>query len=326
MSDDFDDFDDFDRELGDNAIPIGDQTDRILHLLNIGQVDRARDLAVELVAHEPEDENSHCVLACVLYDMGKNEQSLKAAQEAIRLAPDSDRCHLFSAQALTALGRFAAAEASILEALALDPAEPNNHLFYARLLHINGKPLEALDATEQALEFDADDADAHALRAQLLLEVSPSKWKLSEDAVRRALYLDPEDADAHAILGHLQLRTGKRDEAEASFRSCLELDPSNGLGVSGLAQVVMGKAPLYRPFLSYSIWMDRLSVGARVAFIAGLWVLFVVLRQVFRDNDQLAGLAGPLSIVYLSFCAYTWFAEPITKLILRRHYSWLRDA
>ena len=35
--------------------------------------------------------------------------------------------------------------------------------------------------------------------------------------------------------------------------------------------------------------------------------------------------AGPLQAVYLAFCAYTWFATPITRALLNRQYPWMRE-
>jgi hypothetical protein len=36
--------------------------------------------------------------------------------------------------------------------------------------------------------------------------------------------------------------------------------------------------------------------------------------------------AGPVQVVYLALCAYTWFVTPLTRFVLARRYPWLRHA
>jgi hypothetical protein len=148
--------------------------------------------------------------------------------------------------------------------------------------------------------------------------VHPSKWRVSEEAARRAVELNPEDADSFAILGTIVLFTRRYDEAERHFRTSLELDPMNTLALRGLAQLVMRKNVLYRPFLQYALMMQRFGAGIQLMIVGSMWALASMLRAVAQPP-----LTDVVTFGYLGLCAYTWFATPIMRAILRRRYAWL---
>lgn len=306
------------------ALPRGGSFALVFHLLRVGQPARAREMAAALVAADPDDAGAHVALSAVLAALGELGPAQTAADEAVRLAPDLDVPHAQRARVLLQAGRFAAAERAVLEALALDPDDADHHHLYARLLAICERHREALRALTRALELDPDESTAHQLRATLLLKTRPRDWSVSQEAAMRAVALDPEDADAHAVLGAVHLRAGRLDQAEQRFRAALELAPHNPLALSGLTEALMGRNLLYRPFLGWSLFMQRISLGARVAVVAGLWVFASGLAGALRGSADLALLSVAVRWSYLAFCAYTWFAEPVTRFLLARHYTWMR--
>jgi tetratricopeptide (TPR) repeat protein len=221
---------------------------------------------------------------------------------------------------LLARGRFAEAERAALRAIELQPEDERGHSVLARILAACERYAPALAAVEAALRLDPDDGDAHRFRAFLLLHARPREWAVSALAAERALALDPEDADAQAVLGMLHLRAGRVAEGEARFRAALELDPTNTLALRGLAEALSGRHALYRPFLRYSTWMERASQGLRLAVVAGAWAVVSAAAPLLRGSAW----AGVLTYTYLAFCAYTWFAAPVTRFLLARQYPWMR--
>jgi tetratricopeptide (TPR) repeat protein len=138
---------------------------------------------------------------------------------------------------------------------------------------------------------------------------------VSEDAARRAVALNPEDADSYAVLGAILATHREFREAEEHFRTALTIEPHNRLALEGLALILMAQRWWYRPFLSYQLLMMRLGMGAQLLVVGSVWALFSLINATYPSTA--------LTIGYLSFCAYTWFAAPITRAILRRKYSWL---
>ena len=309
--------DDDDREL--TPIEIG-RFARVEHLLAVGQVERARELAAQEIASEPADPRGYLSLARVhLYD-DQPELAVEAAAEAVRLAADWEVTWTVHATALFAAGRFAECERSVIEAIRLEPEDSALFQLYAQVLAHCDRPKEALQLAHQALELDPDDDSAHQLFASLLHRVRPSQWMISEEVARRAMMLNPDDPDSLAVLGVIVLTRRRYEEAEELFRSALEIDPHNTLALEGLAQVVMAKSWWYRPFLQYALVMRRLGTGGQMLVIASLWAIVSIINTAFVKSEPGSTL---LTGTYLAFCVYTWFAEPITRAILRRKYHWL---
>jgi tetratricopeptide (TPR) repeat protein len=292
----------------------------VAHLLAIGQTARARELATERIHANPDDPASYISLARVLIALRERDAAVQAATRAVELAPEWDAAWSIHASALFVRGRFADAERSMLEAIRLWPDDPDLFRQYARLLSQCGRPADALAFVQRALELDPGDDAAHRMLAALLDRVHPSQWRLSEDAARRAVALDPEDDDGFAILGALLLAQGRTTEAEQALRTALELNPMNRLAVDALAQALMARNPFYRPFLWYALRMRRLGPGVQLLVVASIWAIVSALLATVAREGALSSL---VTCGYLALCAYTWFADPITRAMLRRHYSWM---
>ena len=293
---------------------------RVEHLLSVGQVNRARELAAEAIAANPDDASNFASMARVLLELNENDGAIDAAAQAIQLEPEWPAAWRMHALSLFAAGRFADSEKSLLEAIRLDPEDGSLFQIYARMLSSCGRSREALEHARHALEIDPDDESAHHLFASLLHKVRPSQWKISEELATRAVQLNPDDADSFAILGAIVLTRRRYDEAEGHFRTALEIEPHNRLALEGLAQVLMARNWLYKPFMSYQLMMMRLGMGAQLLVVATVWAFVSIVNAAFlRDGPASTLLTGG----YLAFCAYTWFAMPVTRAILRRRYPWL---
>jgi len=113
---------------------------------------------------------------------------------------------------------------------------------------------EAIELLDQALEIDPDYAPALAQKALAinLMSDGPGAYGDIPEAVAnaeglkliaRALELDPELAEAHAILGLINTdRPGMYDDAVASLRYALELNPNMDNGKNWLANLTLDYA------------------------------------------------------------------------------------
>lgn len=302
-------------------VTVGDLWGRALHLANVGQFDRARELASSLVADNPGNPTAFLVLSQTLLAVGDSEAALVAADSAGRLDPENDVVHGLRAQALRRLGRFRESEEAFLDAVRLDPADGAYHLGLAQLRAACGRPKAALPCVKRALELDPDDQNAHTLMADLLITLSPGQLDLSEEAAKRALALDPEDSEAHAVIGLLRLRQRDLDGAEESFRTALELYPGNRVAQRGLAEALMARSWVYRPFLAFAIAMSRASTAQQLVIVASVWAVVNALSLAMARG----ALRDVLNFAYLGLCAYTWFSRPIMMWILGTRYPWMRS-
>ena len=113
---------------------------------------------------------------------------------------------------------------------------------------------EAIELLDQALEIDPDYAPALAQKALALdlMSDGPGAYGDIPEAVAnaeglkliaRALELDPELAEAHAIFGLINTnRPGMYDDAVASLRHALELNPNMDNGKNWLANLTLDYA------------------------------------------------------------------------------------
>ncbi|HXT12584.1 MAG TPA: hypothetical protein VN873_13550 [Candidatus Angelobacter sp.] len=104
---------------------------------------------------------------------------------------------------------------------ALHPAAMEHSALLARTYANLGELAKARAWTEQALDTDKLNAGLHYLRAT----ISQEQDALDEAAasLRRALYLDPNFVLAHFALGNLALRQQKLREAHKHFGNVLNL-------------------------------------------------------------------------------------------------------
>jgi len=306
------------------ARPLGGYADRVRHLLAIGQVRRAEETVADWLASDPGNPLALVLLSIVHLVADRHEAALAAVEQALLQAPELDVALEQRARVLFALARFREAEVAVLLAIDADPGDASTRLLYARLLAATGCERAALAECEASLELDPDSAESHQVRAALLLRTRPSEWRVSRAAAERAVALDPEDADGHAVLGAVHLAAREIGPAEQRFRSALELQPAHGPAQRGLAEALMAKRPYYRPLLAYSTMLRAAPQAVRIAIVIGLWVLVQTVDTALRPLADLQGARSAILWTYLAFCAYTWFAEPITRWLLQREYPWFR--
>jgi len=270
------------------ARPLGGYADRVRHLLAIGQVRRAEETVADWLASDPGNPLALVLLSIVHLVADRHEAALAAVEQALLQAPELDVALEQRARVLFALARFREAEVAVLLAIDADPGDASTRLLYARLLAATGCERAALAECEASLE------------------------------------LDPEDADGHAVLGAVHLAAHEIGPAEQRFRSALELQPAHGPAQRGLAEALMAKRPYYRPLLAYSTMLRAAPQAVRIAIVIGLWVLVQTIDTALRPLPDWQGARSAILWTYLAFCAYTWFAEPITRWLLQREYPWFR--
>ncbi len=107
-----------------------------------------------------------------------------------------------------------------------------------------GKTDEALARLEEALALDPDEAELYELRAAVTL-VNVARDG-DTDALKKAVLSDlaisiekaPDRAEPHILQGRVMQLTGDPDEAHASLRRAIEIDPSKGIAYILLAEML----------------------------------------------------------------------------------------
>lgn len=176
---------------------------------------------------------------------------------------------------------------------------------------------KALEAADQGLQFDPSDVDLINLRSRALVKLN--RTGEAAETLAHALNQAPEDPYSHANKGWVMVEQGRFDDAIASFREALRLNPNLEHARTGLKEAIKGKNPLYRMVLNYFLWMGKMQSGTQWLIIIGIYLGGRVLRRM-SDMGGIAGVIGmALLALYVIFVYSTWIARPIGDLFLRLH-------
>lgn len=196
--------------------------------LALGHASRATEAytrCAELAPDDPAGWTGMALVARARGDLIGTEQALRKAAAA---APDSwIETHRLGVLLLE-VGRHDESERALKQAVALaardgqEDAAP--HLALARLyLATDQAPLALAEAGRASIVEPS--ASALALRGAARYEMS--QLELAERDFQEALALDPRDLVALGGLGNLQARRGDLDQAAATYKAILALDPQN---------------------------------------------------------------------------------------------------
>jgi tetratricopeptide (TPR) repeat protein len=169
--------------------------------------------------------------------LGRPEGALREFDQAIRLNPRYAEAHLNRAVILSELGRSDEVGESVMRLRELDaanddtfPPELGNRIAtdHGRLgdLYMQaGRPEDAVEEYRKALEIRPGFVDIRNRLARGYAEMD--ELTAAVDELTLVLAEHPSFLDARIRLGAILQRLGRRDEAVAEWRRCLEIDPAD---------------------------------------------------------------------------------------------------
>jgi tetratricopeptide (TPR) repeat protein len=167
----------------------------------------------------------------------KWDAAVEAGEKLVKEAPGSSEAHLWLGRAygqkalksslFSQMGWAKKCRASFEKAVALDPKSADARVdlvqYYANAPGIAGGGMDK--AREQVKALDGIDPVRGAQMSGFLL-LKEKKPAEAEAEYRRAVSLAPENGSAHWRLGRVLERGGKKDDARASYKEALRLDPA----------------------------------------------------------------------------------------------------
>ena len=226
---------------------------------NLGEALRSTDRPDEALSHlrratelDPTIPHAWNSLALLAYSQGRFAESEASCREAIRLSPRLTAAYINLGNALSALGRPADAADALRAGLEIEPHNP------LTLMNLAWALFELEDPTVLG------EAEALGRRAVALEPQVPTALRILGNILRRAgrheearacfvragggnsphAGVDRDAAvagdragGAQHVLGTEQLQEGRLDEAEASFREALRLEPTLAVAWDGMARI-----------------------------------------------------------------------------------------
>ncbi len=290
-----------------DAFALPPQIMRGLQLKDLGRYADAESAFKEALAQEPNDAFTlHHLAACQLHQPRRQRDALATIDSAIANEPNDADHHVLRSYILSTLDRPKDGLLAARTALGLEPTHTGAFTAEAQAhLQMEQWPL-AEQSARQALALDAENsAAANQLASALRLQN-----KLGENAAHLAgmLARDPEDPFTHANAGWTALQRGQHRDAETHFREALRLDPDFESAREGLLTSFRARSPIYRAYLRYCFFMQRLSSGSRWAVILGLYFGVKVAGKIPGGHILVA--------LYMLFVLWVWVAKPIGNFFL----------
>ena len=162
-----------------------------------------------------------------LREQKRYEESLRWYRNAIEADPDFALVYAGMGDSLYRLGRYEDAVSNmkrVFELLPDFPLAPTLHYLTGQALRELGRYDEAEEHYESALRVGPGFKEAINGLAELLL--AQKRYGEALDRYRVLAQIEPENATTHSQIGIALLKTGKTEEALASFDRALSLDPA----------------------------------------------------------------------------------------------------
>jgi len=195
----------------------------LLEYFQSGRYGDAEKLSLSITKEFPEHQFAWKILAAVLKQTGRINESLNIIQKSIQLNPQDSTNHNNLGVILQELNRVDEAQACFGKAIKLQPEYAEAHCNLGLILHVLRNFEEAQRSYKQAIGLKHDYAEAYNGLGNLQREIGKSDE--AEASFKKAITLKPDYAEAHRSLGIIQIEFGKSDEAEASFKKAITLKP-----------------------------------------------------------------------------------------------------
>lgn len=195
-------------------------------LVDLGEIDEARDLFTELEKTNPNDPSIRLGFAEIAVREGRTDEAVSLLLAAAPLAPDDPQYLARAGQIEFNLGKMDEARAYLEQALAIDPSFPIALGTLGRMYLGAGDYEAAEPLFGNMAEFLPDDVEAQDLHGQTLLMIG--KPELALERFEKAVALEPENVDRLASLSRTYFFLDRLADSRAMLEKALALDPNRG--------------------------------------------------------------------------------------------------
>jgi Flp pilus assembly protein TadD len=290
-------------------------------LMRGGHTDQAIDVLTRVLGEAPDSSDAHAYLAVCLVSRHRLHAAQIEAAQALALDPDAEIAHMAMAAVSIAQRRFRDAEAHLDAARALSPDDADILAMSASLQQAWGHPERARDEIVRAHAMAPDDPSILAQYGNI--EFQRGQREPARALAERALEIDPEHVDALTLLGHCDLAAGRVEDARRHAVWALQNAPGDEGALTLLAAVKARQSWLLGLWWRFQTWISAGSSRRAIALLVGLYLLYRAAGIALTDQGFEDG-ASILSVVWLGFCVYTWFAPSLFEKSVRREMETVR--
>lgn len=192
--------------------------------IQMGELDKARDLLNRMVELEPELVSTYLALANVCYMQEDYKEMAAAAQKAIAIEEGNAAAHYLLGKATRGMNDGIMTIAHLTKAIALKEDFMEARLLRGEALLNMQQHKEAMEDIEAILAQTPDDEAALLLRGKV--EEATGKAEEAEADYRHVTDMNPFNEQAYLYLGQLFITQKKLPEAISLFDEAIELNPN----------------------------------------------------------------------------------------------------
>ncbi|HYM79118.1 MAG TPA: tetratricopeptide repeat protein [Candidatus Dormibacteraeota bacterium] len=244
------------------------QFEKATEAMRVGNLDAAASGFAAVVRQAPAFAEAHFNLGLVNEERGRYEEAIASLEKAIALKPHLHGANLFLGITEFRLNHLDKARLAVARETASYPKDASAWMWLGVVCLAQDKAEDAADALDRAAKLNPNDQDIfyHRGRAHLLVsknsyahmfKLNSQSWLVHRvlaqanseaerhtDAITEyelAIKLAPAQPGLHEELGSEYRAVNKIDEAEAEFKTELEIDPHNVLAKYKLGAIAVEK-------------------------------------------------------------------------------------
>ncbi|MBL7816076.1 MAG: tetratricopeptide repeat protein [Saprospiraceae bacterium] len=228
----------------------------------------AIDELLNSLTYYPNHESTLDGIIEIYVKLGDYENALLFADKLFELNPTNSRVFYIKSFIAHRHNKYDEAETFIKEAIKLAPNRTENWGTYASICISLNRIEEALNYAEQGLSINPEDRECLVRKMLALGHLKSLKEAQEVETILLSLY--PNDAYIHYSIGWMNLISKQAENAEASFRQSLSINPSYINSEKGLAKVTDLKTEL-KEQKNKDIVVGCLILS--VLFLSVLWLI-----------------------------------------------------
>jgi tetratricopeptide (TPR) repeat protein len=195
-----------------------------LDYLDLGELDRAKEILDRAIALNPEDSSPYLQYARLQSTRGDHEKAAEMAEKALSLDPTSLHTIANVSFILEQANRFERAIEILEEAMVREPA-------FARVAHSQLGAIysrmqqydKAIEHHQKAIDIDPLDSDSFDYLGWTYWTLK--EWEAAADAWKKVVEIQPENARGYQFLGCVLGILGRTEEEWEFYRRAAELTP-----------------------------------------------------------------------------------------------------
>ncbi len=183
----------------------------------------AKKISLSITQKFPKHPFAWKVLAAILKQDGKIDESLIISKKSVQLNPQDAEAHKNLGIILYEQGRLKEAEESFKKAIVLKSNYADAYSNLGNTLRQQGRITEAEESFRKAINFEPNYAEAHSNLGNILRE--QGRLTEAEASYKKAIVLKPNFINAYSNLGVLLTDMGKLNESCSVFIKAINLNP-----------------------------------------------------------------------------------------------------